>query len=130
MAETVVAGMIVGEFIADFCERSENAANIPTRLVEETLRREQARIDVLIDGRGTESATALMAEMQNIMTAKVGIFRTGRVLEEAVTNCNNCYRAAATSVCAPRPAPPIPNWLQLIGYRRCSKWRCVSPMAR
>jgi succinate dehydrogenase flavoprotein subunit len=84
VAETVVAGMIVGEFIADFCERSENAANIPTRLVEETLRREQARIDALIDGRGTESATALMAEMQNIMTAKVGIFRTGRVLEEAV----------------------------------------------
>ena len=32
VAETVVAGMIVGEFIADFCERSENAGNIPTSL--------------------------------------------------------------------------------------------------
>jgi fumarate reductase flavoprotein subunit len=84
VAETVAAGMIVGEFIADFCERSENSANIPTRLVEETLRREQAKIDVLIDGAGTESATVLMAGMQNIMTGKVGIFRTGKVLEEAV----------------------------------------------
>jgi succinate dehydrogenase/fumarate reductase flavoprotein subunit len=84
VAETVAAGMIVGEFIADFCERSENAASIPTSLVEETLRREQAKIDALIDGRGTENAAAIMAEMQTIMTGKVGIFRTGRVLEEAV----------------------------------------------
>src|SRR6478672_6021559 len=84
VAETVAAGMIAGEFIADFCERSENAGNIPTSLIQETLRREQAKIDVLIDGRGTENAAAIMAEMQTIMTGKVAIFRTGRVLEEAV----------------------------------------------
>ena len=81
MAETVVAGMIVGEFIADFCERSENAASIPAGLVQETLQREQAKIDALVDSRGTENAAALMAEMQTIMTGKVGIFRTGRVLD-------------------------------------------------
>jgi len=84
VAETVVAGMIVGEFIADFCERAENNTNIPTRLIEEILHREEAKIDALIDGRGTENAAAIMAEMQNIMSAKVGIFRTGKVLEEAV----------------------------------------------
>jgi fumarate reductase flavoprotein subunit len=84
VAETVAAGMIVGEFIADFCDRSENACNIPTSLIQETLRHEQAKIDVMIDGRGTENAAALMAEMQTIMTNKVGIFRSGRVLEEAV----------------------------------------------
>ena len=37
VAETVVAGMIVGEFIADFCERSENDASIPTGLIQEAL---------------------------------------------------------------------------------------------
>jgi fumarate reductase flavoprotein subunit len=63
---------------------AENCASIPTSLVEEALRREQAKIDVLIDGRGTENAAAIMAEMQTIMSGKVGIFRTGRVLEEAV----------------------------------------------
>src|SRR5499426_1968861 len=84
VAETVAAGMIVGEFIADFCERSENDASILTSLVEEALSREQAKIDALIDGRGTENAAGIMAEMQTIMSAKVGIFRTGRVLEEAV----------------------------------------------
>jgi len=84
VAETVAAGMIVGEFIADFCERSENSGHIPTGVIEETLRREQAKIDTLIDGRGTENAAAIMAEMQNVMTNKVAIFRTGKVLEEAV----------------------------------------------
>ena len=35
VAETVVAGMIVGEFIADFCDRAGNDVNIPTGLVRE-----------------------------------------------------------------------------------------------
>jgi fumarate reductase flavoprotein subunit len=84
VAETVVAGMIVAEFIADFCERPENEVSIPTALIHEALGREQAKIDVLIDGRGTEDAALLMVEMQKIMTDKVGIFRRGNKLEEAV----------------------------------------------
>ena len=31
VAETVVAGMIVGEYIADFCDKAENDVDIPTR---------------------------------------------------------------------------------------------------
>jgi fumarate reductase flavoprotein subunit len=84
VAETVVAGMIVGEFIADFCERPENQPSIPTGLVQDALLREKAKIGVLIDGRGRENAVTIMAEMQTLMSAKVGIFRTGTVLEEAV----------------------------------------------
>ncbi|HSQ13967.1 MAG TPA: fumarate reductase flavoprotein subunit, partial [Candidatus Deferrimicrobium sp.] len=84
VAETVVAGMIVGEFIADFCDRSENDVSIPTRLIHETLQREQAKLDVLIDGRGTENPAMLMAEMQHVMTGNVGIFRNGNRLDEAV----------------------------------------------
>ncbi len=84
VAETIVAGMIVGEFIADFCERAENCASIPTGLIQETLAREQARLDALIDGSGAENAAHLMAQMQQVMTANVGIFRSGSRLEEAV----------------------------------------------
>src|SRR5499425_1336679 len=84
VAETVVAGMIVGEFIADYCDRSDNDLNISTGLIHETLRREQAKIDALLDGKGAEDAAVLMADMQQIMTAKVSIFRTGKTLEEAV----------------------------------------------
>jgi fumarate reductase flavoprotein subunit len=84
VAETVVAGMIVGEFIADFCDKPENIVAIPTRLVQEILEAEQAKLDVLTSGKGTEDASALKAQMQEIMTAKVGIFRNGAALEQAV----------------------------------------------
>ena len=53
-------------------------------MIHEALHREQAKIDHLIDGNGTENPALLMAEMQDLMTAKVGIFRTGKALEEAV----------------------------------------------
>jgi fumarate reductase flavoprotein subunit len=84
VAETAVAGMIVGEFVADFCDKVEHDVDIPTRVVHDFLRREQLAIDGLIDGRGTEDAAAIRAAMQEVMTAKVGIFRRGSDLEAAV----------------------------------------------
>jgi fumarate reductase flavoprotein subunit len=84
VAETVVAGMIVGEYIADYCDRIENEVDIPTALVHEFLRREQAKLDALVDGRGTEDASAIKGRMQDLMTAKVGIFRRGEDLQAAV----------------------------------------------
>jgi fumarate reductase flavoprotein subunit len=84
VAETVVAGMIVGEFIADFCDKSENDVNIPTGVVHDFLAREQAKLDAMLSGNGDESAQELRVAMQQIMTAKVGIFRRGSDLEQAV----------------------------------------------
>jgi fumarate reductase flavoprotein subunit len=84
VAETVVAGMIVGEFIGDFCDKPENDVNIPTGVVREFVQREQAKLDGLLLGNGTEDASALKARMQEIMTAKVGIFRKGEDLQAAV----------------------------------------------
>ena len=54
VAETVVAGMIVGEFIADFCDKPENDASIPTGVVRDFLQREQAKLDSILLGSGTE----------------------------------------------------------------------------
>ena len=84
VAETVVAGMIVGESIGDFCADPANAAAVPMGLVQEFLDRERAKISGLLLGNGTEDAMALRVRMQEIMTAKVGIFRRGNDLEEAV----------------------------------------------
>jgi fumarate reductase flavoprotein subunit len=85
VAETVVAGMIVGDFVAEFCDRPDNDVRIPTGLVREFVAAEQARLDRLVSGGGTEDASALRVAMQEIMTAKVGIFRRGADLEAAVT---------------------------------------------
>jgi fumarate reductase flavoprotein subunit len=84
VAETVVAGMIVGEFIADFCDKPENAAKVPLGLVQEFVQREQAKLDAMLSGKGSEDATVLRVAMQEIMTSQVGIFRTGKDLEQAV----------------------------------------------
>ena len=83
VAETVVAGMIVGEYVADFCDRIENDVDIPTGVVREFLNRESAKLKGLLLG-GHEDASALKQRMQEIMTAQVGIFRTGDDLERAV----------------------------------------------
>ncbi|MDO9073572.1 MAG: fumarate reductase flavoprotein subunit [Rubrivivax sp.] len=84
VAETVVAGMIVGEFVADFCDKSENEMRVPTGLVRELVAAEQAKLDALVKGPGTEDASVLKLAMQHIMTDKVGIFRTGEELTKAV----------------------------------------------
>ena len=84
VAETVVAGMIVGEFIADFCDRPDNDLDVPLGVVYDFVGREQAKLDALLKGTGKEEATKLMVSMQKIMTAKVGIFRTGEDLTQAV----------------------------------------------
>ncbi len=84
VAETVVAGMIVGEFIADFLESPKSEISIPTALIREAVEAERARLDALLQSKGTERADAIKIEMQQDMTDKVGIFRTGKDLEEAV----------------------------------------------
>ena len=84
VAETVVAGMIVGEYIADFCDKAESDIDISTRVVHDFLRREQLHIDNLLHGSGPEDAETIKAAMQEIMTAKVGIFRRGSDLQSAV----------------------------------------------
>ena len=84
VAETVVAGMIVGEFIADFCDKPDNDIRIPTGVIKDFVSREQAKLAGILLGKGTEDASALKARMQEIMTAKVGIFRKGADLEQAV----------------------------------------------
>ena len=84
VAETVVAGMIVGEFVADWCDSAESETHIPTGLVREIVGLEQAKLEHLIHGPGTEDASALRVAMQEIMTNKVGIFRSGDDLAAAV----------------------------------------------
>ena len=84
VAETVVAGMIVGEFVADFCASSEGDLDVPTALVRDAVAAERGSLDALLASRGAESADAIRVEMQQAMTDGVGIFRNGADLEAAV----------------------------------------------
>jgi fumarate reductase flavoprotein subunit len=84
VAETVVAGMIVGESVADFCSSPAGDADIPTALVREFVEREQAKLDAMVKRGSGEDASVIKREMQEVMTGKVGIFRTGTELDQAV----------------------------------------------
>jgi fumarate reductase flavoprotein subunit len=83
VAETVVAGMIVGEYVADYCEQA--SIDIPTSLVADFVQREQSKIAAIIHRTGGEDPYVLKAAMQKIMMDKVGIFRHGSDLEKAVS---------------------------------------------
>jgi len=92
VAETVVAGMIVGEYVADYCDSAASDLGLSTALVREFLEREQARIDALCSSTGTEQVHAIRTRMQELMTDKVGIFRTGADLGSAVDELQDLLR--------------------------------------
>ncbi|MBS0372196.1 MAG: fumarate reductase flavoprotein subunit [Proteobacteria bacterium] len=110
VAETVVAGMIVGENIADFVESPAGELQVSTALVREFLAAEQAKLDTLLQGNGSESATDIRRRMQDIMTDKVGIFRRGDLLTEAVDELQallQCSRRIGVATRRPGSNPEL-----------------------
>ncbi|MDD5388325.1 MAG: fumarate reductase flavoprotein subunit [Gallionellaceae bacterium] len=84
VAETVVAGMLVGEYVADFCQSRHGDQEISTALAREFVQREQRGLEKIIANPGHENAVDLRRRMEQIMTDKVGLFRNGPDLESAV----------------------------------------------
>ncbi len=84
VAETVVAGMLVGEYVADFCQSGQGDISFSTALAREFLEREQADLTAIAAGRGEENAVAIRRRMEALLTDSVGLFRNGPDLEAAV----------------------------------------------
>ena len=107
VAETVVAGMIVGEFIADFCDKAENGIDIPTSLIYGALAKEEARLKSFMNNGGSENAYEIRTRMQEIMTTKIGIFRKGADMESAVAELEELYKrsfkVSVNDVVGPNP---------------------------
>jgi fumarate reductase flavoprotein subunit len=94
VAETVVAGMIVGDSMADYCESDDGALQFSTTLVESFGRCERQRLDAIAASSGGESAFDLTRLMQDTMTEQVGIFRHGDRLQKAVATLQDLQRRA------------------------------------
>jgi fumarate reductase flavoprotein subunit len=92
VAETVVAGMLVGEYVADFCQSSQGDISFSTALAREFMDREQADLTAIAAGRGNEDAVAIRKRMEAIMTDNVGLFRNGPALEAAVVELTDLLR--------------------------------------
>jgi fumarate reductase flavoprotein subunit len=92
VAETVVAGMLVGEYVADFCESEQGDIGFSTGLAREFLEREQADLKAIAAGRGEENPVAIRKRMEAIMTDSVGLFRNAPALEAAVAELGDLLR--------------------------------------
>ncbi|MEE4660309.1 MAG: fumarate reductase flavoprotein subunit [Halieaceae bacterium] len=96
VAETVVAGMLVGEYIADFCDSEAGDLTVSTALVRDYGRGVERELAAIAGNQGGESAFAITRAMQETMTDKVGIFRHGETLEAAVTDLQGLLRRSAS----------------------------------
>jgi fumarate reductase flavoprotein subunit len=93
LAETIVAGKIVGEKVTEFLQGYD--VNFDTAVTRNALLKEQTRIDDLIQGKnGSENAFSVRSDMQNELMDRVGIFRNGTDLQTAVDNLQEIYARA------------------------------------
>jgi fumarate reductase flavoprotein subunit len=90
LAETIVAGKIVGEKIVEFLEGYEVQYN--TGVIRDSVIRQQERIDGFIAGKdGKENVYEIRNAMQDELMERVGIFRNGSDLQKAVDNLQEIY---------------------------------------
>jgi fumarate reductase flavoprotein subunit len=93
LAETVVAGKIVGEKIVEFLRGYEVQYN--TSVIRSEVTKQQERIERLITGKnGTEDIYSVRNAMQDELMERVGIFRNGSDLQKAVDNLQEIYGLA------------------------------------
>lgn len=82
VAETVVSGMIVGDYFSKYCQ--DNNINISTKMIEKELNKQNDYINSLLENKGDEDIYKIEEEMKDIMDDNVGIFRNEKNLQEAV----------------------------------------------
>lgn len=90
VSEAVVAGMIIGDYFRDYCENQK--ISIQTKSIEKFLDKEQSYLVGLINSNGNENIFDIKNKMATIMDAKVGIFRDGKHLQEAVKELEELYK--------------------------------------
>ncbi len=90
VSETVVAGMIVGNYFADFCLDSE--IDIDTKTIEESVRTKENYIKELLSLKGNEDIFKIKNRMKKIMQDYVGIFRDGEGLTKAVNELEDLLK--------------------------------------
>ncbi len=91
LAETVVAGRIVGQKVVEFLQGYETVFS--TAATREAGLEVQARIEALYRGSGDDCYT-LRNAMQDVMMEHVGIFRNGKDLEAGVVKLQELMERA------------------------------------
>jgi succinate dehydrogenase / fumarate reductase flavoprotein subunit len=82
LLDCVVFGKVAGDKAARFAKSATRETD--ESLIQSTLEREQKRVEALKSGSGAEEPTVLRDDVRLILTQKVGMFRSGADLEEAL----------------------------------------------
>lgn len=90
VSEAVVAGMIIGDYMREYCEHKK--LTIKTSTIEKALKKEKDYIESLINANGSENIFAIKNKMTDIMDKNVGIFRDGEHLQTAVKELESLYK--------------------------------------
>lgn len=93
VAETVVAGMIVGEYMGQYLDSCN--ITLSTALVQDFVKAQERQLQGYVNNSGTENPFRILREMQNCMTDRVGIFRSGEHLQSAVDELQRLLVRAA-----------------------------------
>ena len=132
LAETIVAGRVVGRRVAQFVR--DNGLDVSTALAARCQVRQQKRIDEWLARAGSgPSVYAIRDAIAETMIQKVGIFRTGSELEEAVDELSKQLRLVDQAVLrskAPGMNPELTFALRLRGYARLALVTAIGALAR
>ena len=132
LAETLVAGRLVGRNVAAFV--SGESMNMDTALVTATLRSEEQRSLAWLQREGTgPSVYEIRDAMGETMMTKVGIFRRGDELQEAVWQLQDLLsqtRSAVLRSKVPGMNPELSFALRLEGMLRLAICVAAGALAR
>ncbi|HJL84520.1 MAG TPA: fumarate reductase flavoprotein subunit [Candidatus Marinimicrobia bacterium] len=90
LAETVVAGMVVGKQIAEHAKKTALVADVS--LAEQFVQKEKEKIGHLLNSADGENVYELRYEISNLLKTHVHIFRTGEGLEKATTGLQDLVK--------------------------------------
>jgi fumarate reductase flavoprotein subunit len=116
LAETVVAGMLVGRHLVDYLK--ERPAPTPGPIARHAVNRQEDRIARLTGEKRKERVFDLKNKMADVLSEKVGIFRNADDLRDAVRVLNDLYARShevGTAPGSPRVSPEISAALELPG---------------
>ncbi|WP_267523121.1 fumarate reductase flavoprotein subunit [Campylobacter sp. MG1] len=89
-AETVVAGMVVGDYFSNYCKDYTNEVDM--EVVEKFYNQERDYINEIVNRKGNCNVYKIKNEMKDIMWEHVSIFRTGENLQKAVDRLEELYK--------------------------------------
>ncbi len=82
VSEAVVSGMIVGEYFAEYCATTH--LNTNTFTIEKFLEEQKEYLEEILSYDGGKNIFDIKDRMRTIMQDKVGVFRNGKDLDDAV----------------------------------------------